>query len=144
MHPALSIRSVRKSTECARLSFRRTGTSRKAEALLVLLATAVDFAKWKEDIAPQVMDAREFSHDVVSLRCALRVCKKIECFFKAFTYPKTLRQSKLCLTSGNLVGRCGYRQPIGRDGRSDISEIALQFTPEADKRVTVGIGLRNL
>jgi hypothetical protein len=35
-------------------------------------------------------------------------------------------------------------QPIGLDRRSDVSEIALQFTLEADKRVTVGIGLRNL
>jgi hypothetical protein len=47
------------------------------------------------------------------------------------------------LTQSNFVGGSGYRQPIGRNGRSDISEIALQFTLEADKGVTVAIGLRN-
>jgi hypothetical protein len=117
---------------------------RKAEALLVLLAATVDVAKWKEDIAPQVMDAREFGHHVVALGSALRVRKKIECFLKAFAHPKTLRQSQLCLTNSNLVGRRGYRQPIGCNGRSDIAEIALQFTLEADQGVTVSIGLRNL
>jgi hypothetical protein len=90
------------------------------------------------------MDASEFSHHIVALGCALRVGKKIECFFKAFAHPKTFHQSQLRLTNGSLVGRCGYRQPIGCDGRSNISEIALQFTLEADKRVTVGICLRNL
>lgn len=48
------------------------------------------------------------------------------------------------MTHGNFVGRRGYRQPIGCDGRSDISEIALQLALEADKGVTVGLGLRNL
>jgi hypothetical protein len=48
---------------------------RKAEASLVLLAATVDVAKWKEDIAPQVMDAREFGHHIVALGRALRVCE---------------------------------------------------------------------
>jgi hypothetical protein len=86
---------------------------RKAEASLVLLAATVDVAKWKEDIAPQVMDAREFGHHIVALGCALRVRKEIKCFFKAVAHPKTLRQSQLRLTQSNFVGRRGYRQPIG-------------------------------
>jgi hypothetical protein len=48
------------------------------------------------------------------------------------------------LTKSDLIWRCGYRQPIGCDGRSNISEIALQFTLEADKGVMVGIDLRDL
>jgi len=117
---------------------------RKAEASLVLLAATVDVAKWKEDIAPQVMDAREFRYHIVALGCALRVRKEIKCLVKAFAHPQTLRQSQLRLTKSDLVWRCGYRQPIGCDGRGDISDIALQFTLEAHKVVTVGISLRNL
>src|SRR3984893_16689441 len=111
-HLALSIRCVCKPTESARLCFRRARALRKAEASLVLLAATVDVAKWKEDIAPQVMDAREFGHRIVALGCALRVRKQTKCFFEAFAHPKTLRQSQLCLAHGNLVGRRGYRQPI--------------------------------
>jgi hypothetical protein len=59
----------------------------------MLLAATVDVAKWKEDVAPQVMDAREFAHHIVALGCALRVCKEIQCLVKAFAHPKTLRQS---------------------------------------------------
>ena len=39
------------------------------------LAATVDIAKWKEDVAPQVMDAGEFGHHIVALGCALRVGK---------------------------------------------------------------------
>ena len=143
-HLALSIRRVSKPTESARLCFRRARALRKAEASLVLLAATVDVPKWKEDITPQVMDAREFRHHIVALGCALRVRKEIKCFFKAVAHPKTLRQSQLRSTHSDFIWRCGYRQPIGCYGRSDISEIALQFTLEADKGVTVGIGLRDL
>jgi hypothetical protein len=48
---------------------------RKAETSLVLLAATVDVAEWKEDIAPQVMDAREFGHHIVLLGCALSIRK---------------------------------------------------------------------
>ncbi len=57
-HSALRIRCVRKPTECARLRFWRARALSKTEALLVLLAATLNVAKWKEDIAPQVMDAR--------------------------------------------------------------------------------------
>ena len=73
----------------------------------MLLAATVDVAKWKVDVAPQVVDACEFGHHVVALGRALRVRKQIECFFKAFAHPKTLGQSQLGLTHGSLVGRCG-------------------------------------
>jgi hypothetical protein len=59
----------------------------------MLLAAAVDVAKWKEDIAPQVMDAREFGHHIVALGCALRGRKEIKRLVKAFAHAKTLRQS---------------------------------------------------
>jgi hypothetical protein len=74
-HLALRIRCIREPAESARLCFRRTRALRKAEASLVLLAATVDVAKWKEDIAPQMMDAREFGHHVVALRRALRLRK---------------------------------------------------------------------
>ena len=93
-HPAVSIRCVCKPTESARLCFQRARALRKAEASLMLLAAAIDVAKWKEDIASQVMDAREFGHHIVALGCALRVRKEVKCLVKAFAlHPKTLRQS---------------------------------------------------
>jgi hypothetical protein len=46
---------------------------RKSEAPFVLLTATVDVTKWEEDIAPQVMDARQFGHHIVALGCALRV-----------------------------------------------------------------------
>ena len=57
----------------------------------MLLAATVDVAKWKEDISPQVMDAREFRYHIVALGCALRVRKETKCLVKAFTHPKTFR-----------------------------------------------------
>jgi hypothetical protein len=41
----------------------------------VLLAATMDVAKWKEDIAPQMMDAGEFGHHIVALGRALRLLK---------------------------------------------------------------------
>ncbi len=74
-HLTLSIRCVCKPTKRARFSFRRARALRKAEASLVLLAATVNVAKWKEDIAPQMMDAREFGYHIVALGCALCVRK---------------------------------------------------------------------
>jgi hypothetical protein len=92
-HFALGIRCVCKPAESTCFCFRRARALREAEASLVLLAATVDVAKWKEDIAPQVMDAREFRYHIVALGCGLRVRKKIKCLVKAFARPQTFRQS---------------------------------------------------
>ena len=52
----------------------------------------------------EMVDACEFDHHVMPLGRALGVRQQIECFFEALAHPKTLRQSELRLTHGNLVG----------------------------------------
>ena len=57
----------------------------------MLLAATVDVPKWKEDISPQVMDAREFRYHIVPLGRALRIREETKCLVKALTHPKTFR-----------------------------------------------------
>jgi hypothetical protein len=61
-HPALRIGGVREPAERAGLGFGRVGAPRVAEAALVLLPATIDVALRKEDVAPEVVEARELGH----------------------------------------------------------------------------------
>jgi hypothetical protein len=65
------------------------------QALLVLLATAVDIAERKEDIASQMMEMRQLARHVVALGRALREIEQFDRLGQALADAKAFGKSQL-------------------------------------------------
>src|SRR5262249_53464677 len=104
----------------------------------------VNSAEREENVATQMMDARELGHEIVVFSVFLRTLEQLERFREPFGDPKAFGKADLRPAQARLVRRRTNNFPIDPNRARDVAEIVVQLAFETHQRMTLVVSPHDL